>query len=543
MGLRGFQGLQGQARKHARDTLGRKKSRKLPWNRKGLSRVQKVITFLEFLPITKGKLTGHKLKLLPSQRAFIEDLYGRPDDAQQVRLGILSEPRGNGKTGLIAGLELCHLLGPEAEMRGECYSAGIDRLQAGLIFNEMEAIILAEPEFSIRCNIQRYRKWIEVIEGFGVGSKYEALSADARRAHGLSPTFWAYDELAQAKDRVLLDNLQTAMGKRKRSLGVIISTQAADNDHSMSVLIDDGLTNNDPSLVVHLLSAPPEADPFDPAVIRAVNPAFGTFLDEADVMNEAERARRMPSFESAFRNLRLNQRIAPHARSQLLTPEVWAKGNEPIDREMFSDGRPVFGGLDLSSTVDLTALVLAAEDDAGNVHLLPQAWTPADTLTERSLYDRAHYDEWARDGFMTAVPGKAIDFDWVATALGDAGSRMNLRQVNYDRWAIKQFKQTMDRLGITAPIEPMGQGFQDMSPAVKAFQNLALICRIRHGNHPLLRWCFANATVVRDAADGRKLDKSKSYGRIDVAVAAIMAVGALKATTATPEYEIASMIG
>ena len=177
------------------------------------------------------------------------------------------------------------------------------------------------------------------------------------------------------------------------------------------------------------------------------------------------------------------------------------------------------------------------------MHLLPQAWTPADTLAERSLYDRAHYDVWVRDGFMTAVPGKAIDYDWVATALAEAGARMNLRQVNYDRWAIKQFKQTMERLGITAPIEPMGQGFQDMSPAVKVFESLAVNGRIRHGNHPLLRWCFANAAVVRDPADNCKLDKSKSYGRIDVAVAAVMAVGALKATTATPEYEIASMIG
>ena len=120
---------------------------------------------------------------------------------------------------------------------------------------------------------------------------------------------------------------------------------------------------------------------------------------------------------------------------------------------------------------------------------------------------------------------------------------MNLRQVNYDRWGIKQFKQTMDRLGITAPIEPFGQGFQDMSPAVKAFQLLAVNGRIRHGNHPLLRWCFSNAAVVRDAADNCKLDKSKAYGRIDVAVAAIMAVGALKATTATPEYEISALIG
>ena len=532
----------GALRKEQRDELREKARRKIfPWNRKGLSRVERVIAFLEFLPITKGKLTGHKLELLPSQRAFIQDLYGRTE--QVVRLGIFSEPRGNGKTGLIAGLELCHLLGPEAELRGECYSAGIDRMQAGLIFNEMEAIILAEPDFAVRCNIQRYRKWIEVIDGIGMGSKYEALSADARRAHGLSPSFWAYDELAQAKDRVLLDNLQTAMGKRKRSLGVVISTQAADDDHPLSQLIDDMKTGADPSMVVHLLSAPADADPFDPEVIRSVNPAFGKFLDEADVMAEAERARRMPSFESAFRNLRLNQRIAPHARAQLMTPAVWALGEAAIDEEMFCDGRPVFGGLDLSSTIDLTALVLAAEDNEGNVHLLPRAWTPGDTLNERMLHDRAPYDAWARAGYLTAVPGKAIDDDFVAMALADAGARMNLRQVNYDRWGINQFNQALDRLGITAPLEPLGQGYQDMSPAVKAFQSLAVQGRIRHGNHPLLRWCFANAVVTRDAADNCKLDKSKSYGRIDVAVAAVMAVGALKATTATPDYDIAALIG
>jgi len=498
-----------------------------------------VIAFLEFLPITKGKLTDHKLKLLPAQRAFIEDLYG----SNRVRLGIFSEPRGNGKTGLIAGLELCHLLGPEAEMRGECYSAGIDRQQAALIFNEMAATIEAVPEFRVRTNIIRWHKAIEVTEGDGKGSKYEALSADARRAHGLAPSFWAYDELAQAKDRVLLDNLQTAMGKRNRSLGVVISTQAADDDHPLSQLIDDVETGADPSMVVHLLSAPADADPFDPAVIRAVNPAFGKFLDEADVLAEAERARRMPSFESAFRNLRLNQRIAPHGRDQLLTPDVWKLGDAPIDVAMFSDGRPVFGGLDLSSTIDLTALVLAAEDDDGNVHLMPRAWTPGDTLNERMHNDRAPYDAWVRADQLTAVPGKAIDYDFVATALAEAGERMNLRQVNYDRWGIKQFSQVLERLGISAPLEPMGQGFQDMSPAVKAFQLLAVNGRIRHGNHPLLRWCFSNAVVTRDAADNCKLDKAKAYGRIDVAVAAVMAVGALKATTATPEYDVAALIG
>ena len=156
----------------------RARPRKLPWLDKKLSRLDRVFAFLEFLPITKGKLAGKKMRLLDNQRAFVAALYGSND----IKLGIFSEPRGNGKTGLLAGLMLCHLLGPESEPRGECYSAGIDRLQAGLIFNEMEATIHAVPEFTVRCNIQRYRKLIEVLAGDGKGSKYEALSSDSRRA-------------------------------------------------------------------------------------------------------------------------------------------------------------------------------------------------------------------------------------------------------------------------------------------------------------------------------------------------------------------------
>jgi phage terminase large subunit-like protein len=369
----------------AADKLGsRKKPKVLPWEKKGLSRLDRVMAFLEFLPITKGKLAGEKMRLLDNQRAFVSELYGR--EADQVRLGIFSEPRGNGKTGLIAGLMLCHLLGPESEPRGECYSAGIDRLQAGLIFNEMEAIIVDVPEFTVRCNVQRYRKLIEVLDGAGKGSKYEALSADSRRAHGLAPSFWAYDELAQTRDRSLLDKLQTAMGKRKRSLGLVISTQAASDVHPLSELIDDGLRGNDKSIVVHLTAAPVDADPFDQDVIRSVNPALDTFLDANDIFAEAERARRMPSFESAFRNLRLNQRIAPFGRNLLFTAEAWAEGDAPIDEGIFTDGRPVFGGLDLSACIDLTALVLCAEDDDGVVHFKPFAWTPQDKLEERQIF-------------------------------------------------------------------------------------------------------------------------------------------------------------
>ena len=517
----------------------RKHPKKLPWQAKGLSRVDRVMAFLEFLPITKGKLAGKKMRLLENQRAFIEQLYGRERD--QVRLGIFSEPRGNGKTGLIAGLMLCHLLGPESEQRGECYSAGIDRLQASLIFNEMEAIIIDVPEFTVRCNVQRYRKLIEVLAGDGKGSKYEALSSDSRRAHGLAPSFWAYDELAQTKDRHLLDNLQTAMGKRVRSLGLVISTQAASDVHPLSELIDDGLKGNDSSVVVHLTAADPDADIFDQDVIRKVNPALGIFLDEGDIFAEAERARRMPSFESAFRNLRLNQRIAPFGRDLLFTSELWDEGAGPIDDAIFCDGRPVYGGLDLSACIDLTALVLAAEDDDGVVHFKPYAWTPTERLEERQGHDRAPYDVWIKQGHLTAVPGAAIDYDFVALKLGELSETMNLARVNYDRWSIKHLKQALARHGVAVPLEPMGQGYASMAPAVNELERLVAANKVLHGGAPLLRWCFSNAITIKDPAGNRKLDKSKSYSRIDVAVAAVMAIGAMKCQE-TPPVELAAMI-
>jgi phage terminase large subunit-like protein len=138
----------------------------LPWKKKGLCRVERVIAFLEFLPITKGILAGSKMKLLPGQRRFVETIYGRlsKEGRRRIHIAIKSEPRGGGKTGLIAGLALCHLLGPECEPRGECYSAAYNKLQAALIFAEMKAIIEAIPEFEVRCNIQRYGKVIEVLE-------------------------------------------------------------------------------------------------------------------------------------------------------------------------------------------------------------------------------------------------------------------------------------------------------------------------------------------------------------------------------------------
>jgi phage terminase large subunit-like protein len=292
------------------------------------------------------------MRLLPNQRRFIEAVYGRvsKDGRRKIRIAIKSEPRGNGKTGLLAGLALAHLLGPECEARGEIYSAAYNKLQAALIFAEMKAIIEAVPEFECRCNIQRYGKMIEVMSGDGAGSTYESLSADDKRAHGLSPSLWIFDEFAQSPNSDLLDNLKTAMGKRSESLGIIISTQASNDQHPLSQMIDDAALGEDPSVYLQLAVAPDHADIFDERTWFTCNEALGKFLDLNEFRAQAAQAKRLPSFRAKFENLRLNKRIDAHV--QYISDPDWMACADPIDLKALR-GKPCHAGLDLSQTTDM----------------------------------------------------------------------------------------------------------------------------------------------------------------------------------------------
>ncbi|MEX6508927.1 terminase large subunit [Jiella sp. M17.18] len=543
MGLRG----PGAARlKAAREALPTRK-RRLPWQKKGLDRAERMLAFIRWLPVTKGSKAGKRMRLLPGQERFVRDVYGalQKDGRRKVRIAVKSEPRGNGKTGLVAALCLGHLLGPESEQRNEIYSAGIDRQQAGLLFAEMAAVIERVPEFAIRCNIVKFHKRIEVLSGPGEGSIYEALSADARRAHGLAPGLWIFDELAQTPNAELLENLRTAMGKRRESLGIVISTQAATDDHALSRLIDDGLTGIDPSIHVDLTCAPEDADVFDPAVLKACNPAWGVFLDGATILSEADPARRIPAFESRFRNLRCNQRAEARTDERLCTAAVWRLGGQPVDRASLR-GRTAYAGLDLSAKGDLTALVLAFPDDARDpsYDLLPFFWTPRDALATRTATEQDRFRDWIRGGHLIEVPGPVIKYSFVAAELTRLAEEFDIAVVGFDRWRIEQFKADLFDVdpGFDVPLQEFGQGFQSMGPAIDYFSELALSGRLRHGSHPLLTACVAGAITVPDPAGNLKVEKGKSNRmgpvRVDGAVAMLMALGTAHGFEAAPKIDV-----
>ena len=501
------------------------------WQNRRLGRASRVIAFLEGLPVTKGVLAGTKMRLLPSQRDFIRAVYLTDPHTRRrrVKLAVLSEPRGNGKTGLLAGIALAHLLGPEAEPRGEVYSAAVDRLQAGILFAEMVAILDAVPELGARCNVQSFHKKIQVLDGAGGGSLYESLSSDARRGHGLAPSLWVFDELGQVPGRELLDALQTSTGKRREALGVIISTQAPSDAHPLSALIDDGLLETDPTLHVQLHAAPADADPFDEEVWRACNPALGVFLDLEDFRTQAARAARIPSYLSAFKNLRLNQRVDANVR--YLSDGDWMRCASPVDPDELA-GRPCWAGLDLSATTDLTALVLYFPDDDGAV--LPFFWLPGDALAEREHREQVTYRLWRDGGLLETNPGRAIDYRAIVRRLGDVAERFDIRAVAYDRKFFAHLERLLDEAGIALPLEPFGQGMVSMAPAVQALEAAVLDRRIRHGGHPILRWNVANAAVETDAAGNRKISKRRAIGHVDGLISLLMAIGCHTAAPPAP---------
>jgi phage terminase large subunit-like protein len=491
-----------------------------------------IIEFIESLFITSGIHAGQPFKLRPWQKKIIRDIYAVDRSGKRrIRTALISMPRKNGKTQLSAALALAHLLGPAAEERGGVFSAAADRQQAGLIFQEMCAFIQNDADLAERVKIRHLPKEIESLES---GSVYRALSSDARKAHGLNVSFAVCDELAQWRTRELLDNIQTGTSARDQPLVVIISTQSPGIHHVMSELIRyadqvaEGALPPDPAFHATIYRAPMDADPWDESVWHACNPALGDFRSLDEMRDFAEQAKRLPAKETVFRSLYLNQPVADEAK-RFLRRSDWEACSFAVDEEELA-GQPCWAGLDMSSTTDLTALVLYFENGA----VLPYFWCPQEALEVREHRDKVPYLVWNRQGYLLTTPGRVVDKLAVVAKLAQLAGRYQIRGLAYDRWRLEDLRKLLVDEGVNVPLVPFGQGFKDMSPALDALENRVLTQRLRHGGHPILRWNAANAVATKDAAGNTKLDKSKAAERIDGLIALCMAVG-LSARQARPQ--------
>jgi phage terminase large subunit-like protein len=480
------------------------------------------------------------MKLAPFMRDDFKAIYDNPAG---TRRAIISRGRKNAKTTECAMILLLHLVGPEHKPNSQLFSAAQSREQAAVLFALAAKMVRMSPTLSPFVGIRDSGKQLYCED---LGTLYRALSADASTAFGLSPALTIHDELGQVKGpkSPLYEALETATAAQEDPLTVIISTQAPTDDDLLSRLIDDAAKERNARAVLRFQTADPALDPFSVEAIREANPAFDLFMNKDEVLEMAEDARHMPSRQPEYENLVLNRRVEMHA--PFVSRATWDRCGAPVVKRF--EGLPVYGGLDLSEVSDLTALVLVAPVD-GVWSVKPTFWLPGANLREKARIDRVHYDVWAKEGHLQTTPGPTVDYDFVSEYLAGIFDRYDVRKIAFDRWNWRHLKPCLARAGFEewqldgdrAVFEPMGQGFQSMSPALRDLESAILNERIAHGMHPVLTMCAANATVQTDPAGNRKLSKIKSHGRIDGMVALAMAMsvaGTHQEAAAPPTYQM-----
>ncbi len=467
------------------------------------------------LCVPEGRLVGQPVKLSPEQIRWMEMIYGSP-----TRTFICSLPRKNGKTSFSAMILLLHLVGPEAVQNGQLYSAAQSREQAAILFNLAAKMVRMNASLGQYVAIKESAKQLHCS---ALGTVYKALSADASTALGLSPTVVIHDELGQVKGprSALYEALETAAAAQAQPLSIVISTQAPTDADLLSVLIDDGLSGADPRVKCVLYCVDKNADVFDPDLLAKAQPNWH-LMNQQEVFRQQEDAKRMPSRESSFRNLVANQRV--ETNDPFVTQAIWQNNGqtpEPLNRKV------VYGGLDLSSVKDLTALVLVSED--GDVH--PTFWLPKVGLVDKAREDRVPYDLWHEQGWLETTPGRSIEYEYVAKHLRRVFDEYEVEALAFDRYNMRHLKPWLEREGFSEKelerFIDFGQGYASMSPALRELEALLLASKLRHGNHPVLEMCAKNATVVQDGAENRKFVKAKDTGRIDGMVALAMAIGVM----------------
>jgi phage terminase large subunit-like protein len=483
------------------------------------------VNFVKLLTHTKGEWAGEPFRLRAWQERILRRLFGTllPDGRRQYRTCYVEIPRKNGKTELAAAIGLYMLLG-DGEHGAEIYSAAVDRDQASLVFKAAEQMVRNDPELLARLEIiPSQRRMVD----HTTASFYRAIAADAPSAHGYNASAVIYDELHAAPNRELWDVLTTSTGARRQPLIFVITTAGYDRQsicwelHAYAEKIRDGVLI-DPTFLPVLYGAAQDADWLDEKVWRSTNPALGDFRSLDEMRTAAAQAREIPARQNTFRRLYLCQWTESETR--WLDPEAWALcGLEPVDLEALR-GRRCIVGLDLSSTSDLTACIALFTDSDGGCTVVPKFWLPADKIQERARRDRVPYDAWARDGLLTLTPGNVVDYDRVFADISALPAQLgcDIAEIAFDPWNATGLMTRFQESGLTCVAVP--QGFKSLTSPTKEVERLVRARQLRHGNHPVLRWCAANVVTEEDAAGNLKPSKKKSTERIDGIVALITAL-------------------
>ena len=484
------------------------------------------VNFIECLCHTKGTWAGKPFELIDWQERIIRDLFGilKPNGYRQFNTAYVEIPKKQGKSELAAAVALLMTCG-DGEQRAEVYGCAADRQQASIVFDVAADMIRMCPALSKRVKILASTKRIVYLP---TNSFYQVLSAEAYSKHGFNIHGVVFDELHTQPNRKLFDVMTKGSGDaRMQPLYFLITTAGTDThsvcyeQHQKALDILDG-RKIDKTFYPVIYGAKEDEDWTDPEVWKKANPSLGITVGIDKVQTACDSARQNPAEENAFRQLRLDQWVKQAIR--WMPMEKWDACKFPVIPETLK-GRVCYGGLDLSSTTDITAFVLVfppEDGDNGKYEVLPYFWIPEDNIDLRVRRDHVPYDVWHQQGFLETTEGNVVHYGYIEKFIEKLGETYHIREIAFDRWGAVQMVQNLEGMGFT--VVPFGQGFKDMNPPTKELMKLTLEKRMAHGGHPVLRWMMDNIFIKSDPAGNIKPDKEKSTEKIDGVVATIMAL-------------------
>ena len=483
------------------------------------------VDFIECLCHTKGTWAGKPFELIDWQERIIRDLFGvlKPNGYRQFNIAYIEIPKKMGKSELAAAIALLLCCG-DGEERAEVYGCAADRQQAGIVFDVAADMIRMCPALAKRVKLLASTKRIVYLP---TNSFYQVLSAEAYSKHGFNVHGVVFDELHSQPNRKLFDVMTKGSGDaRMQPLYFLITTAGTDTHsicyetHQKAMDILEG-RKIDKIFYPVIYGAKESEDWTDPKIWKKANPSLGITVGIDKVQTACDSARQNPAEENAFRQLRLNQWVKQSIR--WMPMEKWDACGFPVHPEDL-EGKVCYGGLDLSSTTDITAFVLVfpPEDEEDKYYVLPYFWIPEDNIDLRVRRDHVPYDVWQQQGFLEMTEGNVVHYGYIEQFIERLNERYNIREIAFDRWGAVQMVQNLEGMGFT--VVPFGQGFKDMSPPTKELMKLTLEQRIAHGGQPVLRWMMDHIFIKTDPAGNIKPDKEKSTEKIDGVVATIMAL-------------------
>ena len=504
----------------------------------GSSKAEDAVRFFERrLTHTKGSFSKKPFILTPWQRKIITDIFGtlKPNGMRRYNTAYIEVPKKNGKSEIGAGIALAGLL-LDDEPGAEIYSAASTRDQATIVFRTAAQMVRNDPTLNSMCRIVDSTKTIYLRDE--PNSFYKAISADAGIQDGINPHIVVFDELHRQKNRDLWDVFRYGSPTRDQPLlfaittaGIIGESPICEEQHDYANRILQG-TFKDPSYypVIYGLDQGEDwthegrpATKANPATgWYKANPALGEFLPIDRIRNEFKTALEMPSQQNSFRRFRLNQWVGQETR--FIPMELWGTCGAPFNPNDFA-GAECWGGLDLSTTRDLTAFALVFPKDE-KVYLVVHIFIPGDDLRERARKDNVPYDLWAAQGLIHVTPGNQVDYSFVRQTINDLAKLYDIREIGYDRWnAAHIVQQLKEEDGLE--MIPIGQGYQSMNAPTSELLAMVKDGRLQHGGNPVLSWMADCLTVKQDPAGNikpSKPDRMKNKKRIDGLAAAINAI-------------------